>query len=173
MISTQMMNQALRYLSQGNCSEFMLCVHLEEDFAGGLNLKQRIQETIWRLNQLDLINDARIARRMAERYRHKGDNFIIKQLEDMGIKNVHVQSALAFIGNEYQRALFEAQLKCNNYEESEILELQNQIMRLLSSRAFTYQTLKRVMDTLFSDNILINPLNIEQERDMNKMHTEN
>lgn len=157
MSSTHMMDQAMGYLSQGCCSENLLCAYLEKEFKNEPNLQERIQETICRLHHLDLINDAHIARRLAQGFSHKGDNFIRKQLEELGIKNEHIQSAIVFIGSEYQRAFEEARVKRLSLGNVPLPELQTQLMRLLSSRSFSYHTVRRVLDDLFNSDEAINP----------------
>lgn len=83
-----------------------------------------------------------------------------------------IQSALEFIGGEYQRALHEAQRERVTWEDMAIPELQTKIMRLLSSRSFSYQTLCQVMDTLFNKQLFahscINDLNSENEEQFYK-----
>ncbi|MBA2656603.1 MAG: RecX family transcriptional regulator [Tatlockia sp.] len=150
MSSKQMMDQAMNYLSQGSCSERALRTRLENEFADEPNFLCRVNDTILRLHQLDLINDARIARQIAERYSHKGDTAIIHQLKVSKMDEATVRSALAFVGSEYQRALREAQRERLVSKEIGLPELQTKIMRLLSSRSFSFQTLCQVMDTLFN-----------------------
>lgn len=155
MNSTIMLSRAMGHLAKGSCSESLLCTLLEQEFANEPNLQQKIKETVLRLHQLNLINDERIACSIAERYSHKGDSVIIHHLNHLGIDKIHAQLALNSIGTEYQRALCEAQILYTAYRDLERNELQNRIMRLLSSRYFAYQTLRLVMDALFNKDVLI------------------
>lgn len=139
------MISAMNYLAEGRCSKRRLYTKLEEEFSNESNLKDKIEETLLYLTQLNLINDERIAKRVAQQYRHKGDNFIIQHLKQLGISKFYINTALASIETEYQRALEAISFLPNGDEK----ELQNQIMRLLCSRSFSYETLHQVISTIF------------------------
>ena len=144
-------NAALKHLSTKNCSKYELISRLESQFSSTKNIDKLIKQTIARLEELHLINDAFYAQSIAERYQHKGDRFIKQKLQQKVFDEATIESTLQSIDAEFERALVEAQKKLRSINDLESKARDNKLLRFLSSRGFSAQTCYQVINTLKSD----------------------
>lgn len=144
---SSLIDTAVRKLSEQSLSEQALRHQLEAEFAGLSDLDSRIDAVFKRLNELQLLNDLRLAKNMAQHYAHKGDRLISRLLQQKGFKEIVIRQALSSLDNEVSRALEEARMKLgsawDNSEQSITL-----LYRFLSGRAFSETTIHAVMDKL-------------------------
>lgn len=142
-----LIDTAVRKLSEQSLSEQALRHELEAEFAGLSDLDSRIDAVFKRLNELQLLNDLRLAKNMAQHYAHKGDRLISRLLEQKGFKETVIRKALSSLDNEVSRALEEARMKLgaawDNSEQSITL-----LYRFLSGRAFSDATIHAVLKKL-------------------------
>ncbi len=143
-----MLVAAMHHLSENSCSERELLQRLEKEFSGVTDFDQILQTTVQRLHQLNLINDRRIAHRIAQHFSHKGDRFICCLLEQQGIEKPTIASVLQDIGDEYSRALDEAKRKLHEESCTNVGHTETAIMRFLSGRHFSFSTVKKVIEHL-------------------------
>ncbi|KTD00104.1 regulatory protein RecX [Legionella feeleii] len=110
-------------------------------------LDSRIDAVFKRLNELQLLNDLRLAKNIAQHYAHKGDRFISRLLQQKGFEEIVINQALSSLDNEISRALEEARIKLgatwDNSEQSITL-----LYRFLSGRGFSESTINAVMKKL-------------------------
>ena len=153
MIRIKIFETAMNYLSEGSCSEKQLRIRLEKKFAQIADLESYLKDTLTRLHQLGLINDERIAYRLAERFSHKGDQFIASLLQQQGIGDELIKTTLGRIGDEYYRAFCEARNKIRDCHDESIEQAETTIMRFLSGRHFSFMTVKKVINKLLKEGM--------------------
>lgn len=139
---------AINLLSERQYTEHELKKQLEKSFADVPNIDGVINATIERLRELHLINDFHLAQSIALRYSHKGDRFIIQFLRQKGIDVEVIDKALAVLGDEYPRALDEARLKGRESHGERPEKRKAQLVRFLSGRGFSHETIKSVVSHL-------------------------
>lgn len=149
-MSCTILNDAMIYLSQGGYTERLLQEKLETQFINEPNHQLRIKQTMDYLKSIGLINDERYAKNLALRYSHKGDKAIINYLQQNGVEVSSIKKTLHSLEPEFQRALKEVLALQANWQDNSLQEQQFQIMRLLSSRSFSYQTLNQVINILMN-----------------------
>ncbi|KTD00627.1 RecX family transcriptional regulator [Legionella feeleii] len=144
---TSLIDTAVRKLSEQSLSEQALRQQLEAEFAGLSDLDSRIDAVFKRLNELQLLNDLRLAKNMAQHYAHKGDRFITRLLQQKGFQEAVISQALSSLDNEVSRALEEALIKSGAaWDNSE--QLVELLYRFLSGRAFSDTTIHAVMNRI-------------------------
>lgn len=144
----QMLSVAIKQLSDRNCSERDLRKHLEKEFVALPELDKCIDETIARLRDLHLINDNRLAERIAQRYRHKGNRFIAQALRQKGVDNEVIDNTLGSLDDEYSRALDEARRKGSRSAGKSAEDVKSSLVRFLSARGFSHDSIKAVIRDL-------------------------
>ena len=145
---SQILSVAIKLLSDRNCSERDLRYHLEKEFIELPDLDKHIDESIARLRELHLINDNRLAESIAQRYSHKGNRFIAQTLKQKGVTEESITSALSGLDAEYSRALDEARKKVSRKTGKSIEEFKMSLVRFLSGRGFSHDSIKAVIRDL-------------------------
>lgn len=138
---------AIRRLSQTNCSEHELRQYLEKEFKALPALDARIDSTIKRLRELEVLNDARLASHLAQHYTHKGNCFIVQLLKQKGIEEIIIDEVLHSLEDEPVRALHEARKKLGykwHNTENDI----NELHRFLGGRRFSHTAITSVVGQL-------------------------
>lgn len=144
---SSLIDTAVRKLSEQSLSEQALRQQLEAEFAGLSDLDSRIDAVFKRLNELQLLNDLRLAKNMAQHYAHKGDRIIIRLLQQKGFQDIIIRQALASLSDELSRALEEARQKRHaGWDSSE--QSITQLCRFLSGRGFSETTIHAVINKL-------------------------
>jgi regulatory protein len=144
----QILSVAIKQLSDRNCSERDLRRHLEKEFMALPELDKCIDESIARLRELHLINDNRLAESIAQRYSHKGNRFIAQTLRQKGVSDEVITCALDSLNDEYSRALDEARRKGGRKTEKSVEEIKTGLVRFLSGRGFSHDSIKAVIREL-------------------------
>ena len=144
----QMLSVAIKLLSDRNCSERDLKRHLEKEFVELPELDKCIDESIARLRELHLINDNRLAESVAQRYSHKGNQFIAQILRQKGVGDEVIANVLDSLDDEYRRALDEARRKGSRKTGKGLDELKTNLVRFLSGRGFSHDSIKAVIRDL-------------------------
>lgn len=138
---------ALERISDRCCSQYELRLYLQKEFASLPNLESSINSTFNRLEELELINDMRLATNLAQRYAHKGDRFIRHVLHQKGISEETTDEVLLSLADEDIRALDEARKKLAElWDCSE--NAMNLLERFLSGRSFSGSVIKAVIGQL-------------------------
>ena len=145
---SQMLAVAIKMLSDRTCSERDLRRRLEKELVELPDLDKCIDESIARLRELHLINDNRLAESLAQRYSHKGNRFIAQTLRQKGIADEVITSVLESLDEEYSRALDEARRKCSRKTEKSSEEVKTSLVRFLSGRGFSHDSIKAVIKYL-------------------------
>jgi regulatory protein len=138
---TSLFEKAIGYLSDRNLSEKELRSLLEKEFAAMPNLDKGIDTVFLRLNELHLLDDARLARHLAAHYSHKGNQFIQRTLEHKGINATIIEQALSSLADEPSRALEEVrdQLRMNPHKSQE------ELCRFLKGRHFSMDSINHAV----------------------------
>ena len=150
-----LINVALRHLSSRNCSERELRQSLEKEFANHANIDEHIELTLNRLRELHVLNDARVAGSLAERYSHKGNRFITQVLRQKGVNQDVIESTLTALEPESDRALEVARKKLRGLCAEKPQTIENTLWHFLSSRGFASDTLHQVIEQLKEDDLLV------------------
>lgn len=138
---------ALERISDCCCSQHELRLYLEKEFASLPNLESSLDSAFHRLEELELINDFRLATNLAQRYAHKGDRFISQILRQKGVAQETIDKVLSTLDNEDIRALDEARKKLASlWDCSE--NTMNLLERFLSGRSFSGSVIKTVIGQL-------------------------
>ena len=145
---SQMLAVAIKMLSDRTCSERDLRRRLEKEFVELPDLDKCIDESIARLRELHLINDNRLAESLAQRYSHKGNRFIAQTLRQKGITDEVITTVLGCLDDEYSRALDEARRKGSRKTEKSSEEVKTSLVRFLSGRGFSHDSIKAVIKDL-------------------------
>ena len=142
-----LIDTAVRKLSEQSLSEQGLRQFLETEFAALPDLDSRIDAVFKRLNELQLLNDLRLAKNLAQHYAHKGDRIITRLLQQKGFQDIIIRQALASIGDEPGRAMEEARRKCHAGREHSEQSI-TMLCRFLSGRGFSETTIHAVINRL-------------------------
>jgi len=145
---SQMLAVAIKLIADRTGSERDLRRRLEKEFVDLPDLDQRLDECMARLRELHLINDNRLAENLAQRYSHKGNRFIAQILRQKGVDDEVIATVLDSLEDEYSRALDEARRKGRRKTEKSVEELKANLVRFLSGRGFSHDTIKAVMRDL-------------------------
>lgn len=145
---SQMLSIAIKLLSERHCSERDLRRCLEKEFIELPDLDKCIDESIARLRELHLMNDSRLAESIAQRYSHKGNRFIAQTLRQKGVSDEVIASVLDRLDDEYTRALDEARRKGSRKEGKGLEVLKTSLVRFLSGRGFSHDSIKAVIREL-------------------------
>lgn len=145
---SQMLSVAIKQLSDRNCSERDLRRYLEKEFLELPELDKCIDESMARLRELHLINDNRLAENIAQRYSHKGNRFIAQTLRQKGVSDEVITSVLDSLEDERHRALDEARRKGSRKTGKDLEELKTRLVRFLSGRGFSHDSIKAVIREL-------------------------
>ncbi|MBA2709427.1 MAG: regulatory protein RecX [Tatlockia sp.] len=145
---------ALKELSAHNYSALELRRILEKKFASLVDIDDQIATTLARLCELHLLNDAHVAESLSNRYAHKGNRFITLTLRYKGIPDEIIEETLAGLGLEKDRAIEVARKKIRSAgnEPPEVTEIK--LVRFLSSRGFSADTLKQAIYYLKEEELL-------------------
>jgi regulatory protein len=139
---------AIRHLSEKNCSEKELRLRLEKNFSELTDLDERIESAITRLRELHLINDARLAESLVRRYAHKGNRFIHQALRQKGVRDDVIDEILATLDDEVVRALDEARKKLRSLHWDNTEKTKAKLSQFLSGRGFSFTAIKSVIEKL-------------------------
>ena len=145
---SQMLAVAIKLIADRTGSERDLRKRLEKEFVELPDLDKRMDECIARLRELHLINDNRLAENLAQRYSHKGNRFIAQILRQKGIDDEVIATVLDSLDDEYSRALDEARRKGRRKTEKSVEEVKTSLVRFLSGRGFSHDTIKAVIRDL-------------------------
>lgn len=143
-----MLSTAIKLMADRFSSEKELKLRLEKEFAHEPELDTLIEETIKRLRELHLLNDNRLAESLAQRYSHKGNRFIQQTLRQKGFSDEVIAIVLQEVDDEYNRALNEAKRKLNRAPKKSNEDLKSSLVRFLSGRGFSFDTIKLVIAAL-------------------------
>ena len=155
---SQMLSVAIKQLSDRNCSERDLRRYLEKEFLELPELDKCIDESMARLRELHLINDNRLAENIAQRYSHKGNRFIAQTLRQKGVSDEVITSVLDSLEDERHRALDEARRKGSRKTGKDLEELKTRLVRFLSGRGFSHDSIKAVIRELSDEGFFFSSI---------------
>ena len=155
---SQMLSVAIKQLSDRNCSERDLRRYLEKEFLELPELDKCIDESMARLRELHLINDNRLAENIAQRYSHKGNRFIAQTLRQKGVSDEVITSVLDSLEGERHRALDEARRKGSRKTGKDLEELKTRLVRFLSGRGFSHDSIKAVIRELSDEGFFFSSI---------------
>ena len=145
---TSIMDVAIKFLSDHNCSEQELKNRLEKEFAEKPDVEVKVESALVRLRELHLINDNRLAESLSLRYSHKGNRFISQALRQKGVDDDVIAQTLALLPDEFSRAFDEARRKIGHKRTDNPEKIKTQLFRFLSGRGFSYDTINAVVRQL-------------------------
>lgn len=137
-----MIENAILQLSTKLYSSHELAEILEHNYTDLSQSKIAIQETLEYLKKHNIINDERLARDIALRYEHKGNQFIKNILQQRKIEQSVINKALNTLSDESVRAWEEV-------KKSQVMRSKSQtpssLVRFLSGRQFGYETINKII----------------------------
>ncbi|KTC76551.1 MULTISPECIES: regulatory protein RecX [Legionella] len=159
---SDLLDTAMKLLSERFYSEHELGKQLGKMFADKPDIYALIQKTLKRLNELHLINDHRLAEGIATRYTHKGNRFIMQALRQREVRDEVIEDVLAQLGDEYSRALYEARRKSRGLSGEHPEKSKTRVYRFLSGRGFAYETIQAVCKQLSKEGSLGSAIRYEE-----------
>lgn len=150
-----MIDVAMKYLSDGNCSERELRLKLEKQFVDLPEVDKCIDSAMTRLRELHLLSDVRFADTLAGRYAHKGDRFITQVLRQKGMADTLIAATLAAHGDEHIRALEASRKKRRSLRGEGREKGKTRLARFLSGRGFSYETIDTVLRQLDEEGFFV------------------
>lgn len=140
-----LVKQAIQHLSESTCSETELRCFLMEKISNPSST-DNLDNAIIYLKKNGLLNDWQFAKRLAQNYTHKGNQFICQLLRRRKIHAHIINAVIASLPSEQIRALQEASRKIKTIkgrEEAYIL-----IARFLQGRLFSGKAIKQVLEQI-------------------------
>ena len=141
--SQELMNEALKLLSDYHMSEHYLKEALLKRFAEYPDIDKAVNALMLRLKELQVLNDKALAESIAFRHIRKGNRFIRHKLKEKGIQEDTIDEVIAGLEDEYQRALEAAQKKITRAEPNNPETIKT-LFRFLSSRGFPFDVITQV-----------------------------
>ncbi len=134
------LQKAMRLLSQSSMSELELTNKLKLHFANQENNEALVDQTIIRLKKLHILSDRRTAESIVRPHNNKGDRFIRQKLKSAGIDEINIAKAITELGDETIRAKEAALKKVSSYAKESSSQRETKLVRFLSSRGFSADT---------------------------------
>ncbi|MDA0911387.1 MAG: regulatory protein RecX [Proteobacteria bacterium] len=150
----EIFDTAIKLLSNKNHSSMELKTILEQQFSSLADSQSLIDQTMVRLEELHLISDEFIANSQAQRYMHKGNQFISQKLKQKGFDKAYIDTLIEQLPCELERALPEAQKKLKSIASHDARTQENKLLRFLSGRGFGANTCYQVINHLKEEGVL-------------------
>lgn len=145
-------NTALKLLSNRDTTTAELARLLEKEYPNLKDIDNEIEKTLNRLEKLHLLNDNNLANNLARKYQHKGNRFIKQNLKQKGLSEDLIESAIAELPFEQERALIEAQKKWRTIKGDDARAKENKLLRFLSGRGFSADACYYCIDALKNED---------------------